>query len=85
MTYYKSNKLDTNLNKSYRKGRINAAKWLSELIYYYIQRESNFINEFKEHIQNQKIELRDLEDTHFKQGLFDELNTIEDMLEKIIK
>lgn len=79
-TYYKFNKMDEHLSEKYRKGRVNAAKWLNELIYYFIQKESSFIIEFKEQIQEQKKNLSDLEDGDFKQGLFDELNLIEDIV-----
>lgn len=81
-TYYTFNKMDEHLSEKYRKGRINAAKWLNELIYLYIQKESNFIDEFKEHIQEQKKKISDLKESDFKQGLFDELNIIENMLDK---
>lgn len=81
-TYYTFNKMDEHLSEKYRKGRINAAKWLNELIYLYIQKESNFIDEFKEHIQKQKKKISDLKESDFKQGLFDELNIIENMLDK---
>ena len=73
-TYYTFNKMDEHLSEKYRKGRINAAKWLNELIYLYLQKESNFINEFKELIQEQKKKLHNLKDNDFKQSLFDELN-----------
>ncbi|BFU77317.1 hypothetical protein ALC152_05320 [Arcobacter sp. 15-2] len=53
-TYYQFNKMEDHLTDKYRKGRINAAKWLNELIYYFIQKESSFIIEFKEQIQEQK-------------------------------
>jgi len=79
-TYYKFNKMDEHLSEKYRKGRVNAAKWLNDLIYYFIQKESSFIIEFKEQIQEQKKSLADLEDGDFKQGLFDELNLIEDIV-----
>ena len=36
--------------------------------------------EFKELMQQQKIDLSNLEDSDFKQGLFDELNAIEEMV-----
>ncbi|MDN5071580.1 hypothetical protein O8C76_11150 [Aliarcobacter butzleri] len=36
--------------------------------------------EFKELIQQQKIELSSLKDGDFKTGLFDELNSIEEMI-----
>lgn len=79
-TYYKFNKMDEHLSEKYRKGRVNAAKWLNDLIYYFIQKESSFIIEFKEQIQEQKKSLAELEDGDFKQGLFDELNLIEDIV-----
>ncbi|WP_375723608.1 hypothetical protein LXN10_14010 [Arcobacter sp. KX21116] len=39
-----------------------------------------FLLEFKEHIQEQKKKLSDLKDGDFKQGLYEELNIIEDMI-----
>jgi hypothetical protein len=80
-TYYTFNKIDEHLSEKYRKGRINAAKWLNELIYFFIEKERNFIIEFKEQIQEQKKNLSDLSDGDFKQGLYDELNLIEDLLD----
>lgn len=80
-TYYQFNKQDEHLSKKYRKGRINASKWLNELVFYYIEKESRFITEFKEHIQQQKKDLSDLPETDFKAGLFDELNLIEDLID----
>lgn len=78
--YYKFNK-DLNASEKYRKGRVSAAKYLNELIYYYIQKESKFIDEYKEQIQDQKKKLSDMNEGDYKQGLFDELNIIEKMLE----
>jgi len=80
-TYYAFNKIDTHLSEKYRKGRINAAKWLNELIYFYIQKEKHIIIEFKDNIQEQKKQLSLLEDGDFKDGLFDELNLIEDIID----
>ena len=79
MTIYKYSK---HLKKSekYKKGRIAASSWLNELIYHFIKKESNFLLEFKEHIENQKKELKMLNDGDYKQGLYDELNIIEDLL-----
>lgn len=79
-TYYQFNDKDVNLSEKYRKGRVNAAKWLNDLIFYYIQKESNFVYEFKEQIQNQKKELNSIKDGDFKDGLYDELNIVEEML-----
>ena len=71
--YYKFNK-DLEASDKYRKGRVN------ELIYYFVQKENKFIDEFKDHIQDKKKTLLDLKEGDFKQGLYDELNIIEDML-----
>jgi len=79
ITHYKFTK-DEHLTEKYRKGRVNAANWLNDLIFYYMQKEANLMDEFKEQIQNQKKELADIEDGDFKQGLFDELNIVEDIV-----
>lgn len=78
-TYYTFNK-DLESSEKYRKGRISAAKWLNELIYFYVQKENNFIDEFKDNIQDQKKKLSELNDGEYKQGLFDELNIIKGFL-----
>lgn len=82
--YFKFNK-DLEATEKYRKGRVSAAKWLNELIYFFFQKENNFLNEFKEHIQDQKKKLSDMNEGDFKQGLFDELNVVENLLEDKIK
>lgn len=56
-TYYQFNKQDENLSQKYRKGRINAANWLNELYYVFVEKESNFLNEYLGHIQNEKKRL----------------------------
>lgn len=84
-TYYQLNTQDEHFSEKYHKGIINATKWLNELIYFYIQQENNFLLEFKENIQKQKEELSELKESEFKQGLFDELNIIEDTLNQKLK
>ena len=79
MTRYKYGKYLKDSEK-YKKGRITASSWVNDLIFHFIQKESNFLIEFKEHIQNQKEELKRLNDGDYKQGLYDELNIIEDLL-----
>lgn len=73
--------MDEHLSEKYRKGRVNASKWMNELIWMYIQEESQYIIKFKEHLQVQKMTMSELSDGEFKQGLFDELNLIEDLLD----
>ena len=40
----------------YRKGRIDALNWINDIIFHFIQKEKNFISEFKQHIK-EMIEL----------------------------
>lgn len=80
-TFYTFNKMDEHLSDKYRKGRVNASKWMNELIWMYIQEESQFVLKFKEHLQEQKIMMSELANGDFKQGLYDELNLIEDLLD----
>lgn len=83
-TYYTFNKVDEHLSKEYRKGRIKSSKWLSDLVYFYVQKERKFLQEYKENLQEQKKKLIHLEDSDFKKGLFDELNLIEEMIDGTI-
>lgn len=79
-TYYTFNKMEDDLSAKYKKGRVSASKWLNELIYYYMKKESSFIEDFKHNIIDQKKFLSILEDNDYKKGLIDELNLIEEML-----
>lgn len=84
-TYYKFNKIDEHLSQKYRKGRVNAANWLNELYYVFVEKESNFLNEYLQHIQNEKKRLANLKDSDFKQAVFDELNLVEEELLKQLR
>lgn len=80
-TYYSFNKMDTHLSSKYRSGRIKASKWMNELIYFFIEKESKLILEFKEQLDEQKKKSQDLKEGDFKQGLLDELNEIKKILD----
>lgn len=83
-TYYSFNK-DENISSKYKKGRVTASKWLNELILFFIEKESRFLDEFKNEIQKQKNSLDKLKDSEYKKGLYDELNITEDMLNDRIR
>jgi len=76
-TFYKFNK-NIEASDKYRKGRVDASLWLNDLIFYFVQKEKSFLGEFNEQIQKQKKKLDNLKDGDYKQGLYDELNLIED-------
>lgn len=67
-------------SEKYKKGRIKASSWLSELSYYFIQKQKGFLLEFKQEIQEQKSKISSLNDCDYKKGLMDELNLIEDFI-----
>lgn len=71
-------------SEKYKKGRVSASKWINELFYHYIQKEKNFIYEFKAHLEEQKISISQLKEGDYKQGLFDQLSKIEMSLDKLI-
>lgn len=79
VTYYKFNK-SINKSEKYRDGRIAGANWINELIFYYIQKEKNFLKEFNNHIQEQKDKISVLKEGDYKKGLYDQLNYVENCI-----
>lgn len=80
MTYYKFNKMEEHLSEKYRKGRIDAAKYLSDLTYYFFQEEKSFLIKYLDYVNEQKKRIDILKDDEYKQGLYDQLNIIESMI-----
>ena len=78
--YYKFNK-DLKVSDKYRKGRVSASTWLNELVYLFIKKENKFLAEYKSMIQEQKKELYSLKEGDYRDGLLDELNLIEGMID----
>ena len=63
--------------EKYRKGRIDASNWVNDMVYYYVQKEKNFINEFKQHLLDQKDVISVINKGDYKNGLYDQLNEVE--------
>ena len=61
----------------YRKGRIDALNWVNDIIFHFIQKEKNFISEFKQHIKDQKDIISNINDGDYKKAIYDQLNEIE--------
>ena len=76
ITRYKFSK---HMDKSdkYRKGRIDALNWVNDIIFYFIQKEKNFMVEFIQHIKDQKEIISNINDGDYKDALYDQLNEIE--------
>lgn len=65
----------------YKKGRVDALTWINDIIYHFIQKEKNFLNEFKQHIEDQKDIIANINDGDYKNALYDQLKDIEDKLD----
>lgn len=79
-TYYTFNDLEKDPEK-YKKGRIDAANWINDVLYVFIQREKGLITELKNVLEEKRIELANLKDGNYKQGLFDEIKIIKEFLD----
>ncbi|RLA83296.1 MAG: hypothetical protein DRG78_04770 [Epsilonproteobacteria bacterium] len=75
-TVYKFSK-NLNLPDKYKKGRIDASSWINDLIYYYVQKEKNFLKEFIQHINDQKEIIAIINNGDYKNGLYDQLQEVE--------
>ena len=83
ITFYTFNKTTLNVSNKYREGRLTALKYIGELIFYYLQEEKNIKNKFREHILTQMKQNSCLNDSEYKDGLYDALNDILDEVAKV--
>ncbi len=74
LTLYKFNTNTLKVNKKYREGRLTALEYLCELTYYYLQEEKKIQEQFNEQILKQMKLYSCLEDSDYKQGMYDALN-----------
>lgn len=74
LTLYKFNTTTLKVSKKYREGRLTALEYLSELTYYYLQEEKKIQQQFNEQIRKQMKIHSCLDDSDYKQGLYDALN-----------
>jgi len=79
ISFYKFNSQNT-ISEKYKKGRIDASLWLNELIYYFLNKEKNFLYDFDEEIKKQKEKVKELKNHNYKRGLIDELSIIQELI-----
>ena len=79
LTLYRFNTTTLQVNEKYREGRLTALEYLTELSYYYMQKEKSIEKQFKEQIIKQLKLHSCLEDTEYKRGLYDALNEVLDL------
>ncbi len=73
LVLYKFNTSTLKVSKKYREGRLTALEYLGELTYYYLEEEKKIQDQFHEQILKQ-MELNSfLENSDYKNGLYDAL------------
>ena len=80
ITYYTFNRSTLKVSDKYREGRLAALKYIGELIFYYLQEEKSIKHRFKEQILKQMRQNSCLNESDYKEGLYDALNDVLDEL-----
>ena len=80
ITFYTFNKTTLQISDKYRDGRLTALKYIGELIFYYLQEEKSIKQKFREQILTQMQHNSCLNDSDYKDGLYDALNDVLDEL-----
>ncbi len=78
ITFYKFNTGVLQVADKYREGRLAALEYIGELTFYYLQEEKQLQQHFHEQILKQMRVHSCLDDTEYKNGLYDALNDILD-------
>ena len=79
LTLYRFNTTTLKVSDKYRKGRLTALGYLTELSYYYMQVEKSIEDRFKEQVIKQLSLHSCLDDSEYKCGLSDALNEVLDL------
>ncbi len=78
LTLYKFNHGVLQVSDKYREGRLDVLKYIGDLTFYYLQEEKKLQEYLHEQILKQMQLYSCLDDTDYKQGLYDALNDILD-------
>ena len=74
ITFYTYNKNLLKVSDKYREGRLTSLKYISELTFYYLQEEKKIQKQFREQILKQMKLHSCLDESDYKQGIYDALN-----------
>ena len=80
VTHYTFNKTTLLVSDKYREGRLAALKYIGDLTFYYFQEEKSIQQRFREQVLKQMKQNSCLNDSDYKDGLYDALNDILDEL-----
>ena len=83
ITYYKFNTTVLQVSDKYREGRLTALEYIGELTYYYLQEEKKLQQQFHEQVLKQMKLHSCLQDTDYKNGIYDALNDALDQIRDV--
>ena len=83
ITFYEFNKDVLKGSDKYREGRLAALNYISELTLYYMNIEKNIQRELMEQIDLQMKSNSCLDDSKYKDGLYDALNDVIDEYQRV--
>ena len=84
ITFYNFNTTVLQVSDKYREGRLTALEYIGELTYYYLQEEKKIQQQFHEQILKQMRLHSCLEETDYKNGIYDALNDILDVKKALL-
>lgn len=80
---YKFNKNTLSISDKYREGRLTGLKYIGNLTFFFMQEEKRIQSLFREEILKQMKFYSCLEETEYKEGLYDALNDTLDQIGEI--
>ena len=80
---YKFNKNTLNISDKYREGRVTGLQYIGNLTFFFMQEEKRIQSLFREEILKQMKAYSCLEETEYKEGLYDALNDTLDQIRDI--
>ncbi len=83
LTLYKFNKNTLNISDKYREGRLTGLQYIGNLTFFFMQEEKRIQSLFREEILKQMKFYACLEETEYKEGLYDALNDTLDQIRDI--
>jgi hypothetical protein len=83
LIFYQFNKTTLHVSDKYREGRLTGLKYIGDLTFYFMQEEKRIQELFRGEILKQMKFYACLEETEYKQGLYDALNEILDQVRDI--
>ncbi len=69
------------LNESYKKGQLTVYNWIDELCFYYLQKDKELQNEFKNEIILNFEEIKKMNNSLYKDGLISAFENIKKFIE----